>query len=94
MTDKPSRLLIADSILYVAKKILFTFFVGFGNLFVFLHAKYDDMKKKYLIFSLVAVLFLLSACITPKKVNYLQDMVADVGITLNDKFEDVILQYD
>lgn len=52
------------------------------------------MKKRYLIFSLVAVLFLLPACITPKKVNYLQDMVADVGIPLNDKFEAIIVPYD
>lgn len=52
------------------------------------------MKKRYLIFSLIAVLFLLSACITSKKVNYLQDMVADVGIPLNDKFEAVIVPYD
>lgn len=52
-------------------------------------------KKRYFILSLfVAFLFMLPACITPKKINYLQDMVADVGIPLNDKFEAVIVPYD
>ena len=52
-------------------------------------------KKRYFILILfAAVLFLLPACITPKKINYLQDMVADVGIPLNDKFEAVIVPYD
>jgi len=51
-------------------------------------------KNRYLIFLLAAVLFMLSSCITPKKINYLQDMIADVGIPLNDKFEAVIVPYD
>lgn len=51
-------------------------------------------KKRYLILMLAAVLFLLPSCITPKKINYLQDMVADVGIPLNEKFEAVIVPYD
>ncbi len=50
--------------------------------------------KTYLILFLAAVLFLLPSCVTPKKINYLQDMVADVGIPLNEKFEAVIVPYD
>ena len=51
-------------------------------------------KNKYLILLLTAVMLVMSSCITPKKINYLQDMVADVGIPLNDKFEAVIVPYD
>lgn len=47
---------------------------------------------KYLIFILFALS--ISSCVTPKKINYLQDMVADVGIPLNEKFEAVIVPYD
>lgn len=47
-----------------------------------------------LLLAFAAVMLMTASCITPKKINYLQDMVADVGIPLNEKFEAVIVPYD
>ena len=50
---------------------------------------------KYLkLFAFVAFLMVASSCVTPKEVDYLQDVQPDRSIPLNSKFEAVICPYD
>ena len=44
--------------------------------------------------ALIGVAFLVSSCVTTKKVAYLQDMQHETQISLEDKFEAVISPYD
>lgn len=52
------------------------------------------MKYFRLLLFFVGVSIAISSCVTPKEVNYLQDLRADETIPLNSKFEAVISPYD
>lgn len=52
------------------------------------------MKLKKLFLILVGTLVVLSSCVTPREVNYLQDLKQGETIPLNSKFEAVISPYD
>lgn len=52
------------------------------------------MKLKKLFLILVGTLVVLSSCVTPREVNYLQDLKQGVTIPLNSKFEAVVSPYD
>lgn len=50
--------------------------------------------KKTLIFACMGLLFLVSSCITPRRVNYLQDLSQGSQIQIENKFEATIAPYD
>lgn len=52
------------------------------------------MKFKKLFLILVGTLVVLSSCVAPREVNYLQDIRQEATIPLNSKFEAVVSPYD
>lgn len=52
------------------------------------------MKSKKLFPILALMLFMFDSCVTPKEVNYLNDVEPGVNIPLNSKFEAVVSPYD
>ncbi len=54
------------------------------------------MNKKYIIITFVGLVMMLlaSSCVTPRRVNYLQDMTQGSQIKIENQFEAVIAPYD
>ena len=52
------------------------------------------MKYSKLLFLLACLAVAASSCVTPREVNYLEDMTPELNIPLNNKFEAVISPYD
>ena len=52
------------------------------------------MKPRKLFLILVGALVVLSSCVAPREVNYLQDIRQEKTIPLNSKFEAVVSPYD
>lgn len=52
------------------------------------------MKPRKLFLILVGTLVVLSSCVAPREVNYLQDIRQEATIPLNSKFEAVVSPYD
>ena len=52
------------------------------------------MKYSRLIFGVVLLLITAASCVTPKEVDYLQDVKPNRAIPLNGKFEAVVAPYD